>query len=185
MRLFIALELSEEQRRELRQFQALFKSQFAGVRWTKPESMHLTLKFIGEADQAGVDCITTVMNNIAQSEMPFDTVYSGCGVFPAPGNARILWIGLSRGAEETITIAQKLDSILSGKGFIKEKQLFKPHLTLGRVRQYLEEKLVNDYLKSGEEFQTSIANVNSLTLFKSDLTKHGAFHTAVYRISFS
>lgn len=184
MRLFIALELSGEQRRELTLFQARFKSHFTGVRWIKPEGMHLTLKFIGETDQAGVGSISDVMDNVVQTEQPFDTVYSGCGVFPAHGDARILWIGLNRGADITTKIAERLDSSLSGQGFKKEKQQFKPHLTIGRIRQPLESKLIHDYLNSGEDFQTSPAPVNYLTLFSSDLTPHGAVYKVVYRKCF-
>ncbi len=185
MRLFIALELSEEQRHKVTLFQARFKSHLTGVRWIKPEGMHLTLKFIGETDKAGVECISDVMDSVVQSEQPFYTVYSGCGLFPAPGNARILWIGLSRGAEITTKIAERLDSSLSGQGFKKEKQQFKPHLTIGRIRQPLESKRIHDFLKNGEDFQTSPANVNSITLFTSDLTPHGAVYTVVYRKHFS
>ncbi len=185
MRLFIALELSEEQRRELTLFQARFKSHYTEVRWIKPESMHLTLKFIGETDQTGVECISDVMDNVVQSEQPFEAAYSGCGVFPAPGNARIFWIGLSRGVDITTNIAERLDLSLSGQGFKKEKQQFKPHLTIGRVRQPVESKRIHEFLKSGDNFQVSPAHVNSITLFKSDLTQHGAVHTVVYRKNFS
>ena len=185
MRLFIALELSEEQRRELTMFQARFKNHFTGVRWIKPEGMHLTLKFVGETDQAGVECISDVMDNAVQSEQPFNTVYSGRGVFPGPANARILWIGLSKGTEIVTKIAERLDSSLSGQGFKKEKQQFKPHLTIGRIRQPLESKLIQEYLTSGDDFQSSPAIVNSLTLFNSDLTQHGAVYNVVYRKYFS
>lgn len=185
MRLFIALELSEEQRRELALFQARFKSNFSGVRWVKPEGMHLTLKFIGETDQARVESISDVMDSVVRSEQPFNTVYSGCGVFPAPGKARILWVGLNRGAEITTEIAERLDSSLSGQGFKKEKQQFKPHLTIGRIRQSLESKLINEFLNSGDDFHTSPALVNSITLFRSNLTSHGAFYTVVCRKHFS
>jgi 2'-5' RNA ligase len=125
------------------------------------------------------------MDNVVQSEQSFNTVYSGCGVFPAPGNARILWIGLSRGAEITTKIAERLDSSLSGQGFKKEKQQFKPHLTIGRIRQPLDSKLIHEYLKSGDDFHTSPAHVNSLNLFSSNLTPHGAVYTVVYRKHFS
>jgi len=184
MRLFIALELSEEQRRQVALFQARFKKQLTGVRWSKPESMHLTLKFIGDTDRTGLDMIKKALDKAVQHEEPFNTVYSGCGVFPAAASARILWIGLGLGADPTTGIAEKLDASLSGQGFKKERQPFKPHLTVGRIRQPLEEKLVHDYLKSGEDFQTSPACVNAITLFKSDLTVHGAVHAVVYRKNF-
>jgi RNA 2',3'-cyclic 3'-phosphodiesterase len=185
MRLFIALELSEEQRRELTEFQARFKNHFSGVRWIKPEGMHLTLKFIGEANQAGVESISDVVSNVVQSEQPFNLVYSGCGVFPAPGNARILWVGLSQGAEITSKIAETLDSSLSFLGFKKERQQFKPHLTIGRIRQPLESKLIYEFLNSGEDFNTSPGRVSSLTLFESNLTSHGAVYSVVCRKNFS
>ncbi len=181
MRLFIALELSEEQRHEVTLFQSRFKNHLTGVRWVKPEGMHLTLKFIGEQDQAGVECIKKVLDEVVQSEPPFNIVYSGSGVFPNPANARILWLGLGLGADITTKIAERLDSSLSGQGLKKERQQFKPHLTLGRIRQPLESKLIHEYIQSGERFQTSQAHVNSLTLFNSDLTSHGAVYTVVYR----
>lgn len=181
MRLFIALELSEEQRRQVTLFQARFKKQLAGVRWSKPESMHLTLKFIGDTDQAGLDMIKKALDEAARHVEPFNIAYSGCGVFPAADSARILWIGLGIGAETTTEIAEKLDDSLYGQGFKKERQPFKPHLTVGRIRQPLEEKFVHEYLKSGEDFQTSPACMSALTLFKSDLTAHGAIHEVIDR----
>jgi RNA 2',3'-cyclic 3'-phosphodiesterase len=125
MRLFIALELSEKQRHELAKFQAGFKNQFKGVRWIKPENMHLTLKFIGETDQAGVNSITDAMDHVVQTEQPLETVYSSCGVFPSPAGARILWVGLNRDVDRTTRIAEGLDSFLSGKGFKKRSSCLK------------------------------------------------------------
>lgn len=106
-----------------------------GVSWVKPANLHYTLRFIGDVGADGARRVAEAAREAAGGLAPFDVVLGGPGAFPSPRGARVLWIGLSAGADPFRALAKRLEAALEKRGWERERQAFHPHLTIGRVRQ--------------------------------------------------
>lgn len=176
MRLFIACDLSQAQKHELEIIQHRMTSYLSGVRWVKPQGLHLTLSFLGETDDKLIDPLKIMLEKVAATANPFSLKFGGCGVFPNLSKARVLWIGVREGEEALQNIKKELDYGLEGLGFETEKRPYKPHLTLGRMRYPVEEKMTRRFLEEAGDFSSSTVNVSKLVLYESRLTAHGAYY---------
>ena len=130
MRLFVALEIPEETRETLRELMRRLQRKFKAARWVRPESMHLTLKFIGHVEVEKLPPIRRVLAGVRNAH-PIDVEFRGMGFFPSPRRPRVLWVGV----EATPNLAQlvsKMDAELAELGIPSEKRAFSPHLTLAR-----------------------------------------------------
>lgn len=107
----------------------------ASVSWVSPENLHYTMRFLGEVGEDGARRVAEAAGEAAAAVPAFDARLGGLGAFPNPRRARVLWIGLSTGAESLTALAQALDRALKPRGFGAPDHPFSPHLTLGRVRE--------------------------------------------------
>jgi 2'-5' RNA ligase len=135
IRAFIAIELPDEVKRALTRFRDRLKSgSRAPVRWTDPDGIHLTLKFLGDVDTGIIGNIMTAMTGAARGIPPFHLDVRGAGVFPDPGRVRVVWVGLQGEVDKLDRLQKNIESALKPLGFTPETRPFTPHLTLGRVR---------------------------------------------------
>lgn len=184
MRLFVAIDPSEEQREELRLLQQRLSGSLDGVKWIRPAALHLTLKFLGEQEEDLLTVIIEAMQEAAPVVKPFTLQFGRIGVFPTPRRARIIWAGVTMGAGDLGTMAGSLEAALAKKGFPAEKRSFKAHLTLGRVRRLLPEKTLQGVLGVESSFTTKRAPVQSMRLYRSRLSSAGAHYTVLKEIFF-
>jgi len=130
MRLFVALDIDEEIRKKIAGFIERVGGLAPDARWVKSESLHVTLKFIGEKPDAMVDDIESALKTV--SGQPVRMSFRGCGFFPTPKSARVFWLGID--AESGLpTLAKAVESRLAKLGIPEEKREFSPHLTLARA----------------------------------------------------
>jgi RNA 2',3'-cyclic 3'-phosphodiesterase len=129
MRLFIALDIDEEIRRRIRTFLDGVRGFAPDARWVKPESLHVTLKFIGEQPNESVDSLERALAQVCGS--PFDLSFRGYGFFPTSKSARVFWIGIQSGPQLT-ALASAIDNATATLNIPKEDRAFSPHLTLAR-----------------------------------------------------
>ena len=101
IRSFIAIDLPEATRHGLAAVQDYLKQSGAGVRWVKPSSIHLTLKFLGNILPAQVDDIAAATEQLVGDEPPLTLCAAGLGCFPSPRKPRVIWVGL-RGEVERL-----------------------------------------------------------------------------------
>ncbi len=184
LRLFIAAELSDRQKREVFELQQRVKQYIDGARWVRFEGMHLTLKFLGDTDENRVEQICEAIKKSEEPLKPFVLRYGGCGVFPGPQKARVLWLGLKEGAEQIKFLAENLEKNLSACGFQKEKRPYHPHLTIGRLRNPPPKNMIMKYIESENNFLSSAVETPGVVLFQSKLSPQGAEYKALYRKSF-
>lgn len=182
MRLFIALKLSKKQQHEVGALQSKLKSFLQGVKWVRPENMHLTLKFLGETDSSSVHHIKKALEKAASCQSTFRLGFGKTGVFPNPRKARVLWIDLDSGKDETHNIAEKVQNCLFEEGFPKENRDFQPHLTIGRIRTPIARDQLNVFLEQERSFRTSVESVNEIVLFQSILDRYGASYKEIHKI---
>jgi 2'-5' RNA ligase len=129
MRLFIALDIDESIREGIAAFVEQVRAAAPEVRWTRPESLHVTLKFVGEKPSEIADKLKANLAKVQTS--PFQMSFRGVGYFPDSRSARVFWIGIE--AEKTlITLAHAVEEVCAAVGIANENRAFSPHLTLAR-----------------------------------------------------
>jgi 2'-5' RNA ligase len=129
MRLFVALDIDDPIRERITRFVEGVRNFAPDARWAKEESLHVTLKFIGEQAESSVDQIKEAL--AATAGRSTQIVFRGYGFFPTPNSARVFWIGMEAGPE-LAALAAEVDAKLTPLGIAKEERNFTPHLTLAR-----------------------------------------------------
>lgn len=130
MRLFVALDIEDDIRGRITHFLDDVRELAPEARWVRPESMHVTLKFIGEKSEAVAERITLVLQNIDASAIEMN--FRGYGFFPEVRAPRVFWVGIE--GDLTLTsLAGAIDEGLSSVNIPKEEHAFSPHITLARA----------------------------------------------------
>jgi len=172
MRVFIAIDLPNEVRDTLREVQHELRPLTNSVRWVAPESIHITLKFVGEIPEKRIAEIDTALTGLTWKR--FNVTVRGVGFFPGTRSPRVFWAGLA--APTMKELAEEIDIRMERLGFDKEKRAFRPHITLARARDTrIDSSLVlgaADY----EEHDFGSFTVGSVFLFKSTLKPTGAVY---------
>jgi 2'-5' RNA ligase len=182
-RAFVAIELPDSVRSSLGKAQEALKSYRFRIKWVRPESIHLTLKFLGNIEFRQTDEIAEAMTLAAKGVATLSLAASGIGVFPHVRRPRVLWIGLDGQLDELIHLQQTLDTHLAGLGFPKETRPFKGHLTIGRVKGKIAAGRMQAALDQFEKIESEGFEVKQIILFKSDLRPSGAVYTQIKQVS--
>jgi 2'-5' RNA ligase len=146
-----------------------------GIRWAKPENVHLTLKFLGEIHDEALESICGALKQACSAHAPFDARLRGVGAFPSPRRARIIWAGMDEGSEKVSALAASVESALEPVGFRREGRRYVPHATLGRARG----RSVGIDLPEKGILETPVFRVVSAELTKSTLTPRGSIYETV------
>ncbi|HYM82187.1 MAG TPA: RNA 2',3'-cyclic phosphodiesterase [Candidatus Limnocylindria bacterium] len=104
------------------------------VSWVRQDNLHYTLRFLGDLGEDGCRRAALAAHDAARAHASFDAALGPLGAFPKPERARVLWVGLSAGAEPFVAMARDLEHALRQRGFDRADRPFAPHLTIGRVR---------------------------------------------------
>lgn len=130
MRLFLALDIDDAIRELIARFVEGVSGFAPEARWVRPESLHVTLKFIGEQPEDMVEKLAQTMRSISRGVG--EIAFRGYGFFPATTSARVFWIGIAAG-QELSALAAAIDTQTAALGVPKEDRAFSPHLTLARA----------------------------------------------------
>lgn len=182
MRTFIAFDMSDRTREALRGAQRAMAA-LRGVRWARPEGIHLTVKFLGEIEDAAVPRVLEVMREAVEGEEPFEFDVRALGFFPDGRSPRVLWAGVQRGVAALRRIAERLDTGLCDVGVAAEKRDFKPHLTIGRARGRLDAAAVENAFRQVGEADFGTCAACELVLYMSELGPGGARYTRLGAVS--
>ena len=129
MRIFIALDIDDSIREPIARFVESVHGFAPDARWVLPESMHVTLKFIGEKSAQTVGEIKQALETIGAS--PVEIRFRGYGFFPSVKAPRVFWIGIEAGPQ-LASLAAKVDEKMASLGILPEEHVYSPHLTLAR-----------------------------------------------------
>src|SRR5271157_1900400 len=130
MRIFIGIDLDPEVRARISRFLEGVESFAPDARWVRPESLHITLKFIGEQAPERVEAITERLRRVESSAFAIRS--GGYGFFPTAKAPRVFWIGIHAGPE-LAELAGRIDAAVAELGIPREERAFSPHLTLARA----------------------------------------------------
>lgn len=174
MRLFVGVDLDASRREAVtRAAEAIGRllNRSCGeraVRWVARDNLHLTIRFLGEVDEALAARVREALAPPLDVE-PFDVAFDGAGAFPPRGTPRVLWIGVIRGAAGLERTVEAVDGRLRDAGVPASARPFSPHLTIGRFRERarvgrgdaLRETLAAVPVASGDMRVTSVVLYNS------------------------
>jgi len=186
IRSFIAINLPDELKTELNQLETRLQAgRQLPVKWVDPDSIHLTLKFLGNIRISQIGDITAAIEKAAQGIAPFQLYVRETGVFPNPKHAQIAWVGLWGDIDKLGKLQKNVDFNLARLGFAPESRPFTPHLTLGRLRNQAPptERQAFGQLVTQTKFEAkSTINVKTINLMKSQLTQKGAIYSIIATI---
>ncbi len=181
MRLFLAIPLTDEIRAEIATVQERLTAVGAAVRWSFPEQFHLTVKYLGDLDDALLPDIEYYSEWLAGEYSAFRFRVQGVSVFPKRGpDIRTLWVGLSDGVESWKMLATGTQETFAPFGVPKEQGLV-PHITLGRVKGQdgMDALKTAIATESQSDFGEQVAE--ELVLVQSTLDPRGAIYREVNR----
>src|SRR3989344_1853325 len=170
MRCFVAIELPKEIKEYLFDLQKTLSGEDAKINWVAKKNFHLTLKFLGEIDDARVEEVKKRLEVIKFE--PFNIKLNKIGFFPNEDYIRVIWVGLEP-EEKIIGLQRQIDSLLMD--LFPREQVFSAHLTLGRVK----------FIRDKKRFMSRVLGVNmaefeseviEFKLIKSELTKDGPWY---------
>lgn len=184
IRTFVAIELDTNVRALLTQWQGQAKQRLgraassARIQWVRPESIHLTLKFLGDIDEAMVPDLEQALGEATRQVPRFSVEVSEMGGFPDLKAPRVLWVGLSDPDGHLMRLATGVEQALVALGCDPERKPFHPHLTLARIKDGSRE--VGRALAASPVRQPNPQGrlvVHGVALMKSDLKPSGAVYT--------
>jgi RNA 2',3'-cyclic 3'-phosphodiesterase len=135
MRLFLAVFPPPAVQRAARAVSDALRHPGDGVSWVRADNLHYTMRFLGEVGTDGARRAAEAARAAAAAEPAFEAALGAPGAFPDARRARVIWLGLARGAEPLVRLARALESELRTRGFDRADKPFAAHLTLGRVRE--------------------------------------------------
>ena len=181
VRCFFAIDLPAGLREEIGRLQARLRETGADVRWVRPESVHLTLKFLGDVAEDKIKPLAEAAAEAASARPGLYLNLDRSGVFPNRKKARVVWLGLKGDLDLLADLQKGIEAAAEAFGFAPEKRSFKPHLTLGRVRSGRGRSELLTALETLEPRPLGF-EAGELILFKSDLRPSGAVYTALHRL---
>jgi len=134
MRLFIAVEIPDEIKKNILELINELKKVEASIKWVEEKYLHITLKFLGSVEDKDLEKLVSMVSKTVNIFGSFKVNFSGMGTFPEGKAPRVVWVGTTEGAETLVKLADGLENSLSPAGFRSEQREFKPHLTIGRIK---------------------------------------------------
>ncbi|MHB1294949.1 MAG: RNA 2',3'-cyclic phosphodiesterase [Anaerolineae bacterium] len=188
VRAFIAIRLSPEVLAAVTRVQACLRQGEGGLaaRWIAQESIHLTLKFLGDVP---VDRLPAVNAATARAVAPFGALalrLSDPGCFPNLRRPRIVWLGLREPSGALMRLQAVLERELEHEGFPREERAFTPHLTIGRVQPSARPGELQALAAAVESYRLEedvAMRADALYVLQSDLRPSGAVYTELFTAS--
>lgn len=183
VRVFLAIPLPQQLKGAIQTLQKSLRSQIAGVRWVRPENLHLTLHFFGEVEQETLEKIKVSVLSVKSCNRPFTVEVKGLGTFPSRRRPRILWLGLD--PEDPLRqLYENCRQSLQQAGVATESRPYSPHLTIGRLRQ--SKSGLTDLTELDSSTGDAVIgrfSADRLVLFESRLQPGGAEHIPLLTVS--
>jgi len=180
MRCFIAVPCAKEVRDALASLQTPLNG-YGGMKMVEQENIHLTLKFLGEVEDAKAEAIAGELEFLRR-EHAFEVKVKGLGAFPNASHAKVIWAGVEDG-KRLFELHERVDGKLEALGFQREDR-FHPHYTIARVKHISDKDGLHGFLAGENGTVFGSYTVNSIKLMSSRLTGKGPLYSTVagYRL---
>ncbi len=181
IRTFIGCGISEKLRERLGREMLRLRAAAPLVAWVKPENVHLTLKFLGDVKEDDLQELFDALAEEATGSGPFSLEVRGVGAFPNWRNPRVVWAGIGEGAEEAVGLAEMVEGVCVDLGYEAEGRVFRPHLTLGRVKRPADGYGLEEVARGLESVEFGHIDVDEVVVFMSSLRRTGPVYSPMAR----
>ncbi|MCD4679163.1 MAG: RNA 2',3'-cyclic phosphodiesterase [Bacteroidales bacterium] len=150
------------------------------ISWANPDNVHITIKFLGDTEEGNINRINEVLENCAKEIDPFDIHIENVGIFGSSYDPKIIWFGI----KENNALLDLSENILNGLdliGFKRDRQNFRPHLTVGRVKKINNRKNFQKRINHFKGLKIQNSRIDSFALYESILKPTGAEHFVIRR----
>lgn len=181
-RTFIAVEIGDDIRKNAAALQQRLARTGAAVKWVEPKNLHVSLLFLGEVDDRELVGVCRAVKEAAATEPPFALRVSGVGAFPTPRRPKVVWAGITDGADPLVRLYTVLEEKLLALGcYRKEERAYTPHLTLGRVKGEADGQKLAPELPKLLAWDGGHTAVSEVIVFGSELRREGPEYTVLGR----
>lgn len=175
MRLFIAIDVPDPVVQSLQKLQ----DPGMGIRWTTPDTIHLTLRFIGDVE---ADARDKLISNLAGVQADFfHMTIKGIGYFPPRKHPRVVWVGIEEN-DTLMELQKEIETACRDAGLEPDERPFTPHITIGRVKDASKNEVLS-LINRHKQLRIEEIPVEEFKLYESILYPDGAVHTPHKRFS--
>jgi 2'-5' RNA ligase len=178
IRSFLAFDLeSDTVLSRLATVQSLLVQTGADLKLVEPKNIHITVRFLGNITPAMAEKIFDEMRKVQFA--PFNVQINGLGVFPDLRYPRVVWAGITEGADQLKSVFSQLEPRLRGLGFTPDPKGFSPHLTIARVKSGRNKAELAKFVTENADYDFGTIKAKCLRLKKSDLTPKGPIYSTL------
>jgi 2'-5' RNA ligase len=178
IRSFLAFDIeSDTVLNRLATAQNLLVQTDADLKLVEPQNIHITVRFLGNITPAMVENIFEEMKQV--QFVPFNVQIKGLGAFPDLRYPRVVWAGMTEGADQLKNVFSQLEPRLRGLGFTPDHKGFSPHLTIARVRSGRNKAQLAEFITENANYDFGTIKAQCLRLKKSDLTPKGPIYSTL------
>jgi len=186
IRAFVAIPLGQDVKDALTAVQRELRGRDArgAARWTQPDSIHLTLKFLGDVDTARIADISGALDTVCERHEAFALQIQGVGCFPNLRRPRVVWVGLSESLTALALLQRDIEGALEKLDFPRESRPFSPHLTIARIQRNASPSAAESLGRVIGETEVPVISrmrVDHIVLMQSQLRPSGAIYTERHR----
>ena len=179
MRVFIAVELSGEQKNKLYELQQAIKNAGMEANVVAKENIHITLKFLGEIGENDLEIVKNSLKEALEGVKSFQVSIKGVGAFPSMARPRVIWAGIEDGRDELIELAGRIDEKVVVREF--DKTPFSPHITVARLKSERHVAALEGIKRNFEEFEFGKTFVSEVKIRESRLSSGGPSYSDLYK----
>ncbi|HKZ88051.1 MAG TPA: RNA 2',3'-cyclic phosphodiesterase [Candidatus Bathyarchaeia archaeon] len=178
VRSFLAFDIDNaEVRKNLADAQKLVAQTGADLKLVELENIHMTVRFLGDITLNMADKVFEEMKKVQFT--PFNVQISGVGVFPSLSYPRVVWAGISEGADQLRNVFSQLEPRLQGLSFTPDPKGFSPHLTIARVRSARNKEELSEVVQKNAKYDFGVLKAECLRLKRSELTPKGPIYSTL------
>jgi 2'-5' RNA ligase len=184
VRTFIALNLDGSLLESIKKVIEKLASSKAGVKWVAPQNVHLTLKFLGNVEEARLPDIYAACERAASGSEPMELEIRQLGCFPNSKRPRVVWLGIEKDSEALIQLQNKVEHELELVGFPSENRKFTAHLTIGRVKGQQGISKLCQLIEEENNIFVGSMRADNFSVMKSRLLPSGPIYSELKAIPF-
>ena len=182
-RTFLAIDILPGQRKKASRIIGDLNELSDQFKWSRDENLHITLNFLGDVPETELNNVCQAASRAVEDVAAFDIQIEGLGAFPEVARPRVIWLGITEGQSELQQLQRKLEQALEPLGFPPERRLYRPHLTLGRIkRSGKSNPHLVDYLRTQSQLSIGGCSADCVVAYSSFLDRSGPTYTALTTI---
>jgi 2'-5' RNA ligase len=178
----VAVELDPSAAGPIARLIEQLRSEVSNVRWTRPDQLHVTLKFLGDIDNRELPRLCAILREVCAECEPFTAKLRGIGTFPKNKPPRVIWASITEGTEAFRELYTRLERQLAELGIPREGRAYTPHLTLGRVGRGADLDQLQSALEVASQQLSATLDVSELLLYSSTREREGIIYDCLDRV---